>query len=190
MYELKTRARPTAWLMAAGLCTGSVAASAATGDDGRWHFHAVPYLWLPAVDASSDVTIPSLRGVRGSELGPVSLSADVTPDNDLSSLDMAVMFMIEARKGPWSLYTDVVYTSFGSQDTKVRNVTGPAGFARTQIDRDAKTELSATVWTLAGGYRAIDRDDIELDLMAGARYLSMNSDLTLYGPGLGVGFRW
>jgi hypothetical protein len=73
----------------------------------------------------------------------------------------------------------LLYTSFGSQETKVRNVTGPAGFVRTQIDRSAKTELSTTVWTLAGGYRVIDRDDIELDLMAGARYLTMDSDLTL-----------
>ena len=179
MRHLQPLALLTAALAAAGLCVGPIAATAATNDDGRWHFHAVPYLWLPALDASADVTVPRLRDANGAELGPVSVSANATPDNYLSDLNMAVMFMGEARKGHWSVYTDLLYTSFGNKDTKIRNVTGPAGFVSTDINRTARTELSATVWTLAGGYRAVERSTFELDLMAGFRYLTMDSDLKL-----------
>lgn len=173
MCEIKARARLAVWLVVAGLCTGSVAAAAATGDDDRWHFHVVPYLWLPTLESSAQITHANLgRDVT-------SLKADTGPNDYLSDLQMAVMVMGEARKGPWSLYTDLLYTSFGNQETKIRNVYGPEGFLSTEIGRDAKRDLSATVWTLTGGYRAIDRDDFEMDLMAGARYLSMSSDLDL-----------
>jgi hypothetical protein len=179
MRALQPTALIAALLTATGLCTGPLAATAASSDDDRWHFHAVPYLWLPALDASADVTIPSLRGADGNELGPISLSADATPDDYLSNLDMAFMLMGEARKGPWSLYTDLLYTNFGSKDTKVRSVSGPERLLGTEISRKARMDISATVWTLAGGYRALERDNVELDLMAGFRYLTMDSDLKL-----------
>jgi hypothetical protein len=175
MPDSHTPARCTALLLLAGLCS---ATATAASDDG-WHFHVVPYLWLPAVDMSADVTLPRLSSARGTTVGPVSLSADARPGSYLSNLDMAVMLMGEARKDRWSIYTDLIYTSFGSKDTKVRNVTGPKGFLSTDIGRKSRMDLSATVWTLAGGYRAIARDDFELDLMAGTRYLTMDSDLEL-----------
>jgi hypothetical protein len=156
-----------------------VIATAAGNDDGGWHFNVMPYLWLPAVDSTADVTVNRLPRADSTEIGPVSISADVTPDDYLSDLEMAFMLLGEARKGPWSIYTDVLYTSFDSQDTKVRRVTGPEGLLSTDVDRKARTDLSTTVWTLAGGYRAVDRADVELDLMAGLRYLTMDSDLKL-----------
>lgn len=188
MWDLQPRPLLAVVSIAVGLGAGPVAATAATDDDGRWHFHAVPYLWLPALEASADVTLARPRGADGVETGPVRLSTKTTPDNYLSDLNMAFMFMGEARKGPWSVYTDLLYTSFGNEKTRVRNRTGPAGFVSTDIDRTARTDLSATVWTLAGGYRAIERSTFELDLMAGFRYLSMDSDLELSLQGTGGRF--
>lgn len=167
-----------ALLFVIGACTRPLP-SLADGDGERWQFRVLPYLWLPALDASADVTLSRLETASGADVGPVDLSAATDPGNYLSNLNMAFMLMGEARKGPWSIYTDLLYTSFGDKDTKVRNVTGPAGFLRTEINRTARTELSATVWTLAGGYRAIERGNFELDLMGGFRYLTMDSDLEL-----------
>jgi hypothetical protein len=178
MPELRARIRRIASLVLAGLCTCPVAGKAGN-DDGGWQFHVVPYLWLPAVDASADVTLSRLDTATGRTVGPVSLSAETRPGDYLSNLDMALMLMGEARNDRWSIYTDLLYTSFGSKDSKVRNVTGPKGFLSTDIRRKARTDLSATLWTLAGGYRAVDRQDFELDLMAGTRYLTMDSDLEL-----------
>jgi len=163
--------RSTAVFALAGLCTLPAIAPAASGDDG-WKFNVMPYLWLPQMESSSDLTLPRDGDV-------VRLRADTGPNDYLSKLDMAVMLMAEARKGRWSLYTDLLYTSFSNSDSKVREVTGPAGFLSTDIRRKSSTDLSATVWTLAGGYQAIARDNFELDLMAGARYLSMDTDVSL-----------
>jgi hypothetical protein len=178
MPEIRAHLRSIALFAVAGLAACPVAGMAAS-DDGRWQFHVAPYLWLPAVDSSSDVTLSRLSTAEGTEVGPVSLSAESSPDDYLSNLDMAFMGMAEARKGPWSIYTDLLYTNFGSEDTKVRRVTGPEGFLSTEIGRKARTDLSTTVWTLTGGYRTVDRADFELDLMAGVRYLTMDSDLKL-----------
>jgi hypothetical protein len=157
-----------------------MAADSAYGADGqRWRFHVVPYLWFPAVDASAEVTVPSLRGAIGDELGPVSLSTDVGPSDYLDNLNMAFMALGEARKGPWSVYTDLLYTSFGTSETNLRRVTGPRGNLDAEVSRNARTDLSTTAWTLAGGYRAVERATFELDLMAGLRYLTMSSDLEL-----------
>jgi hypothetical protein len=182
MPEIRVHVRCIALFAVAGLAACPVAGMAAS-DDGRWQFHVAPYLWLPAVDSSADVILSRLSTAEGTTVGPFSLSADVTPDDYLNNLDMAFMGMAEARKGPWSIYTDLLYTSFGNEDTKVRNVSGPADVLRTEIASKARTDLSTTVWTLAFGYRAVEHDNVELDLMAGTRYLTMDSDLELTAQG-------
>ncbi|WPL19235.1 hypothetical protein Thiowin_04345 [Thiorhodovibrio winogradskyi] len=184
MPSFRPRYRSIPWLTAACLFSVSTAGVAESSNDSGWQFRVTPYLWLPALDANATANPSSLRLPDGSTVGPVSLRASTSPDSYLSNLDMAFMAMGEARKGRWSLYTDVLYTSFGDKDTKVRDVTGPAGFLNSQIERKARIELSATVWTLAGGYQVIDRSDFSLDLMAGARYLSLDSNikLSVQGP--------
>jgi hypothetical protein len=166
----RLRVRPIFVLLA--MLGGALPASALAGDEGAWRFSVTPYLWLPSMSGSSKVRLPGLRGVA-------NLRADTSPNSYLDDLDMAFMGMAEVRKGQWSAYTDLLYTSFGNKDTKVRSRSGPGGYLQTDISSKARTDLSATVWTLAGGYRALSYDFDRND-----------ADLTLYGPGLGVGFRW
>lgn len=174
-----SRIRLPVSLAAVALITAAAGASTASADDGRWHFQVTPYLWFPAVDASAEVTVPSLRGAADEGLGPVRISTDIGPSDYLDNLDMAFMAMGEARKGRWSLYSDVLYTSFGDSATSLHRVTGLQGNLDADISRKARTDLSTTAWTLAAGYRAIERPAFALDLMAGFRYLSMDSDLEL-----------
>lgn len=178
MRPSRARCRAAPVLAAACLLSVSTAGIAESGDGG-WEFLLTPYLWLPALDGSAHVKRSGVRLPDGSRVGPVSLEVSTSPDSYLSNLNMAFMIMGEARKGRWSIYTDALYTSFGDADTKVRNVTWPAGFHSSQIERKARIDLSATVWTLAGGYQVLDRSELTLDLMAGARYLTLDSDLEL-----------
>ncbi|WP_295883739.1 hypothetical protein [uncultured Thiohalocapsa sp.] len=164
----------------AALCMGAgVHLAAADTGATDWQFQATPYLWLPAVDASAQISVRSLRNANGDELGPVSISTDLGPRDYLENLNMAVMAMGEARKGPWSVYTDVLYTSFAQSQTTLRRVSGPRGNLDADISRKARTDLSTTAWTLAAGYRVVERPTFDLDLMAGFRYLSITSDLEL-----------
>jgi len=164
------------------LGSASGTATAATGaeaDDGRWHFTLTPYLWLPNVNGSADVTARGLRGADGQDLGQVGLSSEIGPNDYLSNLQMALMLIGEARKGPWSVFTDVMYVDFGNEKTHLKRVTGPLGVLSTEISREAKTDLSSTVWTLAAGYTIVRDPSWNLDLFAGFRYLTMSSDLNV-----------
>jgi len=166
MYKLLLR---TVWIgalafPALGAVTDAFAAQPTRSEGDPWRFHAVPYLWLPSVSASAELSIDGLRAADGSELGPVSLDAEVSPDDYLSNLSMAFMFTGEARKGPWSIYTDVIYTSFADQDSEARDITGPLALLTTEISGDAKADLSTTVWTLGAGHRLVERPSFRLDL--------------------------
>ena len=104
-----------------------VSAQAATDAyDGNWHFSVTPYLWLPAVSGSVDTDTPGRPGPNG-EPRQIKVSGDVNPDSYLSNLQMAFMLTADARKGPWSILTDIMYTDFGDQDTHLRNIAGLMG---------------------------------------------------------------
>jgi hypothetical protein len=160
---------------------GSMAGAAATDaspSDGGWHFNLVPYLWFPAVSGRINADVPGLPGPRG-EPRRIDVSGTIDPDNYLSNLQMAFMLIGEARKDNWLIYTDIVYTDLGNQNTRVRRVTGPLGVLSTELVQDAKTDVKSTIWTLGGGYRIVREPSWSLDLVAGFRYLNMNSDLSL-----------
>jgi hypothetical protein len=164
---------------ALGFSTLGAAATSGVGiDDGRWHFNVVPYLWLPVVSGSID-TDTTLPGPRGGEPRQVKVSGSVDPDTYLSDLNMAFMILGEARKDRWLIYTDLLYADLGDQDTRVRSVTGPRGNFTTEVARKASTDFSSVIWTLGGGYEVVREPSWSLSLVAGLRYLSMDSDLTL-----------
>lgn len=167
---------------------GLSGAAAAVGNipdlyDGRWHFQLTPYVWLPALDGSASPTFPGLLGPGDRAPGQVNLDVDIDPDNYLSSLEMGAMLIAEARKGDWSVYTDIFYADFGNQDSRVRSATGPDGYPVTGISHEAKIDVSSFVWTLGGGYTLARGPSGNFDLIAGARYSSMSSDLTLTREG-------
>jgi hypothetical protein len=85
----------------------------------------------------------------------------------------------EVRKGDWSAFTDVIYIDFGDERSKVRNLRGLDGQSLSTIDRNAKTSLSATVWTLAGARTLVQKPTFKLDLLAGFRYVQVASELKL-----------
>jgi hypothetical protein len=84
----------------------------------------------------------------------------------------------EARKGNWVLLTDIVYADLGSQDTRIRDVTGSPG-ATSRVTRDAETDMNSTIWTFVGGYRVEEEAPWSLDVVSGFRYIELNSNLTL-----------
>ena len=138
------------WALAFGSLAATNPAQAAVDRyDGRWHFSVTPYLWLPNVNGSIDASMPGLRTAAGATLDDVSLSAEIGPNDYLENLKFGAMLTGEARKGDWSVLTDIIYIDFGDQRSHVRNVTGPGGRPLTALSRDITTSLSATLWTLA-----------------------------------------
>lgn len=159
-----------ALVLTAGLIAPAVATAQAPAD--RWTFSLAPYLWLPSVDGKLNYGPPSAGGATPT----VSVDADTLLDN----LDFAFMGMGQARKGRWLVATDVIYLDFGAADSSVRSVDfnpgpGPVNVSTTGLNAGTQSDLKGWVWTLTGGYAAIEGPRATLDVLAGLRYLDLEA---------------
>jgi hypothetical protein len=177
MLASVTLFRTLTTLAVLGLAAASPAISQASDAvdpyDGDWHFTLTPYLWLPNINGTID------GQALGSDRGDFSVSTEVGPNDYLQNLKFGAMVTGEVRKGDWSVFTDIIYIDFGDQRSRVRDITGLEGRALSTVDRNATTSLSTTVWTLAGARTLVHNPRGNLDLLAGFRYVGINTELKL-----------
>ena len=147
---------------------------AATSD---WQFRVTPYVWIPGV--SGDVT------VRGN---PVDIDVNVFDlfDSGNSGVDLdslaALMGYLEASKGRWSIYGDVVWGKFGLSGDAVaqRNPTANLSLsaeANAGLDYETTMIESGVAYEVANWSGA--QSSTALDLLGGARYWNQELDLSL-----------
>ena len=157
-------------LLAALSGAAAAAGSTAPAESGDWQYGLMIYGWLPSVNG--DIKLPLPRG-----LGNQSVS--VSADQILDALQFTVMGSFEARKGDWSLFTDLIYLDLDGSDSKA--ATFSDGVTRTVLD--GNLQLTGWVWTFGGGYTVWRNEGSYLDLLAGGRLLALDADLKLTGPG-------
>ena len=153
----------------------------------KWTFAVRPYLWAPGISGTLKYDIPP----TGDGASNVDFASYI-----LQNLNFALMLSAEARKGDWSVLTDVVYLDVESTDAKVKSVsfTGPGGRVEISAGADVgtKVKLSGVLWELAGGYTVARGGNSSLDLLAGFRYLGIEAEtdwqLSITGPGPGQPF--
>jgi opacity protein-like surface antigen len=156
----------------------------------QWKFSVMPYLWVPSVSGKLNYGPPPPGG------GSANVSIDT--DTILDNLDFAFMVNGQARKGRWLVATDVIYLDFGNIDSSVRGVefnVGPRERIGVGADLNASTQskLKGWLWTLVGGYAAVEDPRWNLDVLGGFRYLNLeastnwqlNTTLSVTGPGGG-----
>jgi hypothetical protein len=141
--------------------------------DGNWHFTAAPYVWLPTINTTIGLT--GVPGAGGSLSGgnvpsiPGSVNIQIGPNSYLSNLNFALLGYFEARKGLWSVFTDVIYMDASNQSASVISLGGR------RINVDLNTGTNARLQTLLGTLalsRTLARTDTAtLDAFAGVRYL-------------------
>lgn len=178
-----------ALLVAAGIAAPG-AASAQEAASG-WQFSVMPYVWLPGLKADVKYGPPSGG----------SATANVSADESdlLSSLEMAFMIAGEARKGRWLVSTDYMYLDLGKQDSSVKSVdfnpgSGPVNVTTSQIGGSAESSFKGSIWSLVGGYAAINEPSVKLDVIAGFRYMDLkvssnwNLNATVTSPNGGQTF--
>lgn len=157
----------------AGLCLVSAPDMAlAQTADGGWKFSVTPYLWLPSVDGQLNYGPPSQGG------GSPSVSIDA--DKVLDALEMAAMIAGSARKDRWVIATDFMYLNMGTDKGKVRSVdlnpgSGRVNVGTSSISGDVDVDLKGTIWTLAGGYSVVQTPKVNVDVIAGFRYLGLEA---------------
>jgi hypothetical protein len=168
-----------AWRAAISLGCAVSPTLAQTPQD-EWQFRA--YLYGYWATLSGSATFPT----------GTAANISVDPSQLLHSLNFAFMAAFEARRGPWGLFTDIMYLDASGSKSATRalsigGVTIPAG-----VTASAGLDLKSTVWTLAGSYRIAATPDATFDVLAGTRYLHLKQHLTWnfsadVGPFVGPG---
>jgi hypothetical protein len=129
-----------------------------TGDD-QWEFQLAPYAWL----AGQNGKVATLPG-----LPPADIDIDFY-DDIWGNINLAGMLVGEARKGGYGLFMDIVYTDIEMEDPT------PYGVLYSAVD----TRTKSWIVSVAGLYRLVDHQNRFLDAIAGVRYWSVDTDLTL-----------
>lgn len=165
----KTNIRPLRPLLteALGALLGAAALLQAPGASAadEWKFQATLYGWLPDVEADSN--LPPITGQTG--------STQVDASTILDSLQGVFMGTLEARKGRWGGFTDLIYLDLSDSKTGARPFTVGGRLITVPGDAvmTADYSLKGWVWTLAGEYAAIETPGHNLNLFGGFRYLTL-----------------
>lgn len=150
-------------ILCAFLVALSLSSPTLAKEDG-WEFRLAPYLWFAGLEGDI-ATIPPLPAV------PV----DISSSDALNNTEAALMLMFEAKKQRHGVFFDLVYTDLQSE---VELVPDP-------INLLMKATSKNTLVTLAYQYELVRKDQTILDVLAGARYWSIDTTLE-FGGGLGI----
>ncbi len=137
-----------------------------------WQYSITPYLWLPTMEGNLRYGPPAAGGVAPQ----VTMDAETL----LGMLDIAMMFTADARKGQWSIITDLIYLDLSSDKSGVRSIDfnpgpGPVNITHTGLDIGTTTKVKGTVWSLAGGYALVQDSRNQLDAIGGFRYFDLEA---------------
>jgi hypothetical protein len=151
-------------LLAIGLSGLAPVAAQAQAANDKWQWELGIYGWFPSIGATT--SFPS----------GASASIDVSAGDVIDSLKMAFMGQIEARKGQWGVWSDLVYADLGGSKDGSRDfsVGGQPVGASANLGLDVKS----TAWSLAGIYNLTSTPENTTDLLFGARMLNMKQTLT------------
>jgi hypothetical protein len=142
----------------------SGAAAAQMGPD-DWQFRAMIYGYLPTIDGSTKF--------------PAGTGSDVSVNANqiIGHLKFTFMGSLEAQKGRWGAFTDVLYLNVGGSKSGTRDLTIGGVELPAGITANASLDIKGTVWTLAGNYRVLATPESSFDAFAGARLLSVKERL-------------
>jgi hypothetical protein len=136
-----------------------------------WSFNIAPYLWTATIAAGVNLNLPQQLG------GTVSADSSIGFGNLASHLHFAAMVTGDARYDRFQLLTDYIFLSVGGADTSFRSLNF-TNHPRIPIPVGVQTHvgmnLTASIWTMAGGYTLVQGDWGEFDAIAGFRFLAIN----------------
>ena len=142
-----------------------------TEESSGWQQRILVYGWLPSLSGTLNYDIP------GTEEGVSADASDI-----IDALEMVFMGTYEVRKDKWSFKADAIYLNLANSEQNAVSI--PAGLGNPQLEVGADQEMTAWLLGFYGGYNTIETSKLTLDVMAGARYFSLDvsADLQIDGP--------
>lgn len=152
--------------------TGQVAPGVyMTTPDDQWHVDAAVYGWAPTIDGRSNFPLGSGQGVS------------ISPQDILNNLKLAGLASVSVSKGNVGGFVDLIYLDVGKhkqRDVTINTPEGPVTGAA-----DINFDVKSLVGTVAGTYTVYFTPELNVQLLAGARALSLKETLNLNGVGGG-----
>lgn len=131
----------------------------AVAQDNDWDFGVGIYGWGAFIGGES---------ATGNDI-------DVDLNDIIDNLNFTFMGVVEASKGEWSFTTDILYLDLeGDKDS---NLSTPGG----NISANTDVQLKSWIITPEIGYSVVESDNLTLNVIGGARYLSLDTDIELNG---------
>ncbi len=131
------------------------AGMAAAEDDGGFDLNI--YGWLPIISIELE------DGTKD----------EITRDDILKDFDIAALWSVRARKGPWSLTSDFIFLDISKKSDKSLLSLVPS---LATLD---EAGFNAWIITPNVGYTILHNDQQKIDLYAGARYFRIEFDITI-----------
>ncbi len=132
----------------------------------RWKIRLTPYGWMTSLKGDQ-----SIRG-RNSHIDASFI--DIVKGSDTL---LALMGGVEARKGPWSIYSDLVWTRIGVGDEAVRVRSLAPGVTAT-IGEALRLNIEMTILEAGVTYELTRSGPFRFDVYGGARYWRQKGDLS------------
>ena len=147
----------------------------------QWKFSITPYLWLPNINGTLKYSLPP--DTSGSP------EVEAGPNDYLQNLQAVIMISGEVRKDRWSVFTDLIYLEFASEESSVKSVDFGGSLVSSSLNLSTSSTLRGTAWTLGAGYDVQASPAVTLDVFGGLRYfeLAASTDWQLSGVITGPG---
>jgi len=163
-------------LLAAGALAPACASAQELSDE--WKFRGSVYFWMPTFSGSATFS------------GNTTADFDIKFHTLLDKLKMGGMGSIEAQKGRWGAFADVIYLDLGGANTTIRDQTIDGVPLPTAVTVNKGLDFKGVITTLAGSYRLQAEPGSSFDVLAGARMLWLKLALNYefsedFGPFVG-----
>lgn len=154
-FFFRSRVMMCAAVIAAFLLIAVPSASEASGNngDGDWAFAAELYLWYASIGGQT----------------AADAALDLAAGDLIDGLNLAFMGNVAMKKDRWGVMIDAIYLDASDN----QNVTTRVGGI------NAKIELSSWIITPMVGYEVLQSDNFSMNIVAGARYLYLDSGVDL-----------
>lgn len=131
-----------------------------------WAFRFVPYGWLTSMNGT--------QTVRGRSVKVDASFVDIVEKSDTL---VALMGTVEARRGPFALYTDLVWSKVGFEGGSVRTRSPAPGVTGT-LGTSLNLDVTMAIVEVGGAYEVARSGPLAFDVLGGARYWYQEADLS------------
>jgi len=121
--------------------------------------------------------LPSVSGQTAFPAGGTGPSVSVDADKLLENLKFAFMGTLEVQRGPWGVWTDVIYLNLGNSVSATRDFILPQRAIPADVTANFDYDLKAWLWTIAGTYSLIKKPEYSLQALLGARMIDAKQSL-------------